>query len=184
VLIQLFFRVRSCKDFPSTWSGIYRTRKWQVTSSDSQCIAAQVCSVYDTDPQKDEGCASPSTERLLKIPHFLQIIKHPMDFSTSERKLLASNTVKPDPNTANPRCISANEFVPDVRLIFSNYVTFNGPEAARSCRNTASPTSPVSPSCAQKGTPKNHRYLSLLFGETKPKMQAGQNERFTQRPRR
>ncbi|KAI0005490.1 Bromodomain-containing protein [Russula compacta] len=71
---------------------------------------------------------SPVDPEALKIPHYLQIIKHPMDFSTIERKLLASNPVKPDPSPANPRYISADEFIADVRLIFSNCVTFNGPE--------------------------------------------------------
>jgi len=70
----------------------------------------------------------PVDPEALKIPHYLQIIKHPMDFSTIERKLLASNPVKPDPNPSNPRYVSADEFVADVRLIFSNCVTFNGPE--------------------------------------------------------
>jgi bromodomain-containing factor 1 len=70
----------------------------------------------------------PVDAEALKIPHYLQVIKHPMDFSTIERKLMASNPVKPDPNLANPRYISADEFVADVRLIFSNCVTFNGPE--------------------------------------------------------
>lgn len=41
---------------------------------------------------------------------------------------MASNPVKPDPNLSNPRYLSADEFVADVRLIFSNCVTFNGPE--------------------------------------------------------
>jgi hypothetical protein len=70
----------------------------------------------------------PVDPEALKIPHYLQIIKHPMDFSTIERKLLASTPAKPDPNPANPRYSSADEFVADVRLIFSNCVTFNGPE--------------------------------------------------------
>jgi bromodomain-containing factor 1 len=51
-----------------------------------------------------------------------------MDFSTIERKLLASSPGKPDPNPTNPRYSNADEFVADVRLIFSNCVTFNGPE--------------------------------------------------------
>jgi bromodomain-containing factor 1 len=72
----------------------------------------------------------PVDPEALKIPHYLQVIKHPMDFSTIERKLLASNPVKPDPNPTNPRYRSADEFVADVRLIFSNCVTFNGPDHA------------------------------------------------------
>ena len=70
----------------------------------------------------------PVDPEALKIPHYLQVIKHPMDFSTIERKLMASNPVKPDPNSANPRYLGADEFIADVRLIFSNCVTFNGPE--------------------------------------------------------
>ncbi|KAH9075819.1 hypothetical protein EDB83DRAFT_2515499 [Lactarius deliciosus] len=70
----------------------------------------------------------PVDPEALKIPHYLQVIKHPMDFSTIERKLMAANPVKPDPNLANPRYLGADEFIADVRLIFSNCVTFNGPE--------------------------------------------------------
>jgi hypothetical protein len=70
----------------------------------------------------------PVDPEALKIPHYIQVVKHPMDFSTIERKLLASNPVELDPNSSNPRYVSADEFVADVRLIFSNYVTFNGPE--------------------------------------------------------
>jgi len=64
----------------------------------------------------------------MNIPHYYSIITHPMDFSTIERKLNASNPVKPDPNPSNPRYNTADEFIADVRLIFSNCVTFNGPD--------------------------------------------------------
>ncbi|TFY72637.1 hypothetical protein EVG20_g379 [Dentipellis fragilis] len=64
----------------------------------------------------------------LNIPHYPTVIKHPMDFSTIERKLASSNPAKPDPDPNNPRYHSADEFVADIRLIFSNCVTFNGPE--------------------------------------------------------
>ena len=64
----------------------------------------------------------------LGIPHYPSIIKRPMDFSTIERKLSASNPSKPDPNPANPRYHTAEQFVQDIRLIFSNCITFNGPD--------------------------------------------------------
>jgi bromodomain-containing factor 1 len=64
----------------------------------------------------------------MNIPHYPSIITHPMDFSTIERKLNASNPAKPDPNPDVPLYNSAEEFIADVRLIFSNCVTFNGPE--------------------------------------------------------
>ena len=64
----------------------------------------------------------------LNIPHYPDIIKKPMDLSTVERKLASSNPTKPDPNPANPRYYNADEFMADVRLIFSNCLTFNGPE--------------------------------------------------------
>ncbi|PFH50751.1 hypothetical protein AMATHDRAFT_47670 [Amanita thiersii Skay4041] len=64
----------------------------------------------------------------LNIPHYPQIIKNPMDFSTIERKLGSSNPAKPDPNMLNPRYYNAEEFISDVRLIFSNCLTFNGPD--------------------------------------------------------
>lgn len=64
----------------------------------------------------------------LNIPHYPSIIKNPMDFATIERKLTASNPVKPDPNPQNPRYHSADAFIADVRLIISNCATFNGPD--------------------------------------------------------
>lgn len=64
----------------------------------------------------------------LNIPHYITIIKNPMDFSTVERKLASSNPSKPDPNKNNPRYATADEFVNDVRLIFINCLTFNGPD--------------------------------------------------------
>lgn len=66
----------------------------------------------------------------LNIPHYLQIVKSPMDFSTIERKLTSTNPAKPDPNPQNPRYYSADEFISDVRLIFQNCYTFNGPDHA------------------------------------------------------
>src|SRR6202042_3478848 len=51
----------------------------------------------------------------LGIPHYPSVIKNPMDFSTIERKLTASNPNKPDPNPANPRYTNAEDFVSDVR---------------------------------------------------------------------
>ncbi|KAH9890905.1 Bromodomain-containing protein [Cubamyces lactineus] len=78
---------------------------------------------------KDAGpFLTPVDPIALGIPHYPTIIKHPMDFSTIERKLTASNPAKPDANMANPRYNSADEFVADIRLIFSNCLTFNGPE--------------------------------------------------------
>ncbi|KAI0762781.1 Bromodomain-containing protein [Fomes fomentarius] len=64
----------------------------------------------------------------LGVPHYPSVIKRPMDFSTIERKLGASNPSKPDPNPASPRYHNAEQFVQDIRLIFMNCVTFNGPD--------------------------------------------------------
>ncbi|CAA7264706.1 unnamed protein product [Cyclocybe aegerita] len=64
----------------------------------------------------------------LNIPHYPSIIKNPMDFSTVERKLNSSNPQKPDTNPQNPRYCSAEEFISDIRLIFTNSLTFNGPD--------------------------------------------------------
>ena len=66
----------------------------------------------------------------LNIPHYPSVIKNPMDFSTVERKLTSSNPAKPDSNPQNPRYNNAEEFISDVRLIFSNCITFNGPDHA------------------------------------------------------
>ena len=62
----------------------------------------------------------------LNIPHYPSIIKRPMDFSTIEFKLASSNPQKPDRNPNNPRYHTSDDFIADVRLIFSNRLTFNG----------------------------------------------------------
>ena len=64
----------------------------------------------------------------LNIPHYPSIIKTPMDFSTIDRKLMASHPLKPDLNESLPRYYSADEFIADVRLIYQNTATFNGPD--------------------------------------------------------
>lgn len=64
----------------------------------------------------------------LNIPHYPSIIKNPMDLGTIERKLMSSSPAKPDPNPNNPRYNSADEFIADVRLVFTNCLTFNGPD--------------------------------------------------------
>lgn len=64
----------------------------------------------------------------MNIPHYPSIVTHPMDLSTVERKLTCSNPAKPDPNPNTPKYTTADEFVADVRLVFSNCVTFNGPD--------------------------------------------------------
>jgi hypothetical protein len=66
----------------------------------------------------------------LNIPHYTTVIKTPMDFSTVERKLASSNPTKPDLNLSNPRYFSADAFISDIRLIFHNCLTFNGPDHA------------------------------------------------------
>ena len=64
----------------------------------------------------------------LNIPHYPSIIKNSMDLATIEGKLMSSNPPKPDPNPNNPRYYSAEEFVSDVRLVFSNCIMFNDPD--------------------------------------------------------
>ncbi|KIJ45503.1 hypothetical protein M422DRAFT_46574 [Sphaerobolus stellatus SS14] len=62
----------------------------------------------------------------LGIPHYFTTIKHPMDLSTVEKKIQSSNPSKSDPNHANPRYRTADEFIQDVKLIFANCTLFNG----------------------------------------------------------
>nr|VWO96631.1 Histone acetyltransferase [Ganoderma boninense] len=100
---------------PSTFS----IAQWRFSSSTIRTLKKM----------KDAGpFLNPVDPVALGIPHYPQVIKRPMDFSTIERKLSASNPSKPDPNPANPRYYQADQFVQDVRLIFTNCVTFNGPE--------------------------------------------------------
>ncbi|KAH9487146.1 Bromodomain-containing factor 1 [Psilocybe cubensis] len=64
----------------------------------------------------------------LNVPHYPSIIKHPMDLSTIERKLTASNPSRPDPNPHNPRYYDAEDVSADIRLMVQNAITFNGPD--------------------------------------------------------
>jgi hypothetical protein len=80
---------------------------------------------------KDAGpFLNPVDPIALGIPHYFTIIKHPMDLGTVERKVQSSNPNKPDPNLVNARYRNSAEFIHDVKLIFSNTVTFNGPDHA------------------------------------------------------
>ncbi|CAK5280130.1 unnamed protein product [Mycena citricolor] len=63
---------------------------------------------------------------MLQIPHYPSIVRNPMDLSTVERKLASSNPSKPDPNPENPRYVSADDFIADVRLVVKNCLLFNG----------------------------------------------------------
>ena len=53
-----------------------------------------------------------------------------MDFGTIDNKLAASHPQrKPDPiDDDTPRYYTADEFIADVRLVFQNTATFNGPD--------------------------------------------------------
>ena len=64
------------------------------------------------------------------IPHYLEIVTHPTDFSKIEDKLNSLNPAKPDPNLEKPRYQTADQFIADVRLVFSNCVKFNSSEHA------------------------------------------------------
>ncbi|KAH7104698.1 Bromodomain-containing protein [Auriculariales sp. MPI-PUGE-AT-0066] len=68
----------------------------------------------------------PVDPEALAIPHYPAIVKTPMDLGTVERKVVASNPMKPD--LSSPRYRSAQEFATDVRLIFNNCLLFNGPD--------------------------------------------------------
>lgn len=101
----------------------------------------------------------------LNIPHYPSIIKNPMDLATIERKLMSSNPAKPDPNLNNPRYNSADEFIADVRLVFTNCITFNGPDHAISVAGKhveavfdkqikqLPPPAPVKPTVTKTATP-------------------------------
>jgi hypothetical protein len=71
---------------------------------------------------------SPVDPVALNIPHYSSVIRHPMDLATVQRKLHSSNPQKPDPNPSNPRYNNTAEFIADLRLIWENCATFNGPD--------------------------------------------------------
>ncbi|KAG8897981.1 hypothetical protein FRB99_007738 [Tulasnella sp. 403] len=63
----------------------------------------------------------------LNIPHYPNIIKNPMDFSTVEKKLFATKKGSPsDVGIYN----NVDEFITDVRLIWENSYAFNGRQHA------------------------------------------------------
>lgn len=64
----------------------------------------------------------------LNIPHYNEIITHPMDLTTVDRKLNACEYE------------TVEDFVHDVRLVFNNCYKFNGPESMISmlCQNVES----------------------------------------------
>ena len=64
----------------------------------------------------------------MNIPHYPEIISQPMDFSTIESKIENSVPGKEPPHPEKLRYLSADQFITDVRLVFSNCVKFNGPE--------------------------------------------------------
>jgi hypothetical protein len=78
---------------------------------------------------KDAGpFLQPVDPNALGIPHYPNVVKHPMDLGTVERKLISSNPTKPDPSFTRPPYSSAGEFIGDVKLIFDNCAKFNGPD--------------------------------------------------------
>ena len=64
----------------------------------------------------------------LNISLYPSIIKTPMDFSTIDRKLVASHPIKPDPNQDTPHYYNADEFIADVHLVSQNTAPFNSPD--------------------------------------------------------
>src|SRR5260370_454037 len=62
------------------------------------------------------------------IPHYLTIVKHPMDSSMIDVRLAASNPSKPNPNHSVTQYLSIQEFITDMKLMFDNCYLFNGPD--------------------------------------------------------
>lgn len=105
--------------FASAGDGNFSATQWRF------CLST----IKSLRKMKDSGpFLHPVDPVALNIPHYPSIIKIPMDFSTIERKLNSSNPQKPDPNPTNPRYYTPEEFISDVRLVFHNTLTFNGPD--------------------------------------------------------
>ena len=66
----------------------------------------------------------------MNIPYYPEIITHLMDFSTIEHMLSLSNPTKPNPNPENPRYLTADQFIADVRPVFTDCIKFDGPDHA------------------------------------------------------
>lgn len=65
----------------------------------------------------------------LNIPHYPNVVKHPMDFGTIDRKLSATKQ-KGTGGAEASGYRTAEEFVGDVRLVFENCYAFNGRQHA------------------------------------------------------
>ncbi|KAF9270448.1 Bromodomain-containing protein [Marasmius fiardii PR-910] len=151
---------------PSTSTAIPSTGSGTSTLSVAQYRFCQ-STIRTLKKMKDAGpFLRPVDPVLLNIPHYPSIIKNPMDFFTAERKLTASNPVKTDPNPANPRYYSADDFIADIRLIFSNCATFNGPDHVvtamgkrveevfdKQIKNLPPPEAPKPPAVKKQSTP-------------------------------
>lgn len=108
-------------------------REKRVSAFFSQCltILKQVSKLKDASP-----FLKPVDPIALKCPDYLQIIKHPMDFSTIQKKL----EHKPDKGIFRQYKDPA-EFVADMRLVFDNCRAYNAPNhAVRKMGDTISET--------------------------------------------
>jgi hypothetical protein len=97
-------------------------REKRVSAFFSQCltILKQVSKLKDASP-----FLKPVDPIALKCPDYLQIIKHPMDFGTIQKKL----EHKPDKGIFRQYKDPA-DFVSDMRLVFDNCRSYNAPNHA------------------------------------------------------
>ncbi len=65
---------------------------------------------------------------LLGIPHYLTIVKQPMESSMIDARLAVSNLSKPNPNHSVTQYLSIQEFITNMKLMFDNCYLFNGPD--------------------------------------------------------
>ncbi|KAG8878194.1 hypothetical protein FRB98_006326 [Tulasnella sp. 332] len=72
---------------------------------------------------------SPVDPIALNIPHYPNVVKHPMDFGTIERKLAATKKGANDAGSPGGYK-TAEDFTSDVRLVFENCYAFNGRQHA------------------------------------------------------
>ncbi|KAL7414369.1 Bromodomain-containing protein, partial [Mrakia frigida] len=63
----------------------------------------------------------------LGIPHYFQIVQHPMDLTTVEYKLAASGP-KPKGRADKGKYADKNEVARDFERVWNNSVKFNGPD--------------------------------------------------------
>lgn len=74
----------------------------------------------------------PISTVIMYVPSYPDVVAHPMDLKTIQAKLENSLPRKGALDPSRPCYLSADQFIADAQLVFSNSLTFAGPESEMS----------------------------------------------------